>query len=175
MASSNDFEPVEDMTTLPSMDEQSLLRNLQVRYENKDIYTYTGSILVSVNPYEILPLYNLDVVRSYFGVQRGVLPPHIFAIADASYKSMVDDKKNQSIIISGESGAGKTEATKLIIQYLAARTNKRRQAHSMFSDHVWHQGCVYIHDRKSLNKLEDISYSLILFHLSSRLSFSVLV
>lgn len=102
----NGFTAVEDMTTLYNLTEESLLQNLEIRYKQKKIYTYTGSILVSVNPYEILPLYTPDVVRQYFGKQRGSLPPHIFAIADAAYSSMAEEHKNQSVIISGESGAG---------------------------------------------------------------------
>lgn len=95
------------MTTLIDLTEESLLQNLELRYNLKQIYTYTGSILVSVNPYELLPLYTPDVVRQYFGKQRGSLPPHIFAIADSAYTSMTEEGKNQSVIISGESGAGK--------------------------------------------------------------------
>jgi myosin heavy subunit len=101
-----DFTPVEDMTTLFDLTEQSLLQNLEMRYKLKHIYTYTGSILVSVNPYELLPLYTPNVVREYFGKQRGSLPPHIFAIADSAYTSMTEENKNQSVIIAGESGAG---------------------------------------------------------------------
>ncbi|GAM28344.1 hypothetical protein SAMD00019534_115200 [Acytostelium subglobosum LB1] len=125
------FEEVEDMITLSNLTENSLLRNIKSRYGKRLIYTYTGSILVAVNPYEILPIYTPDIVKSYFNKQRGSLPPHIFAIADAAYSSMFEDRKNQSIIISGESGAGKTESTKLIIQYLAARTNKHSQVEQM--------------------------------------------
>eukprot|EP01133_Synstelium_polycarpum_P014767 gene14767-17449_t len=128
---SSGFEPVEDMITLPNLTEDSLLTNLRLRYAKKFIYTYTGSILVAVNPYEILPIYTPDIVKSYFGKARGSLPPHIFAIADAAYTNMQEDRRNQSIIISGESGAGKTESTKLIIQYLAARTNKHSAVEQM--------------------------------------------
>lgn len=103
---STNFSAVEDMTTLVDLTEESLLQNLELRYNVKQIYTYTGSILVSVNPYELLPLYTPAVVREYFGKQRGSLPPHIFAIADAAYTSMTEEYKNQSVIISGESGAG---------------------------------------------------------------------
>ncbi len=105
---------VEDMTKLINLTEESLLNNLHNRYNNKHIYTYTGSILVSLNPYEVLPLYTPDVVRKYIGKQRGALPPHIFAIADAAYTSMAEECKNQSVIISGESGAG----ISLFIQFL---------------------------------------------------------
>ncbi|EGG24917.1 class VII unconventional myosin [Cavenderia fasciculata] len=125
------FEEVEDMITLSNLTEESLLTNLQIRYAKRFIYTYTGSILVAVNPYEVLPIYTPDIVKSYFGKQRGSLPPHIFAIADAAYTNMMEERRNQSIIISGESGAGKTESTKLIIQYLAARTNKHSQVEQM--------------------------------------------
>ncbi|EGC40078.1 class VII unconventional myosin [Dictyostelium purpureum] len=125
------FNPVEDMITLPVLTEESLLLNLKLRYQKKQIYTYTGSILVAVNPYEILPIYTADIVKQYFAKPRTANTPHIFAVADAAYTNMMEEGKNQSLIISGESGAGKTESTKLIIQYLAARTNRHSQVEQM--------------------------------------------
>ncbi|KAM9965453.1 hypothetical protein ACTFIW_005269 [Dictyostelium discoideum] len=125
------FQPVEDMITLPILTEESLLLNLKMRYKKKEIYTYTGSILVAVNPYEILPIYTADIVKSYFAKSRNLMLPHIFAVSDAAFTNMIEEGKNQSIIISGESGAGKTESTKLIIQYLAARTNRHSQVEQM--------------------------------------------
>ncbi|KAK5577072.1 hypothetical protein RB653_002009 [Dictyostelium firmibasis] len=125
------FQPVEDMITLPILTEESLLLNLKMRYKKKEIYTYTGSILVAVNPYEILPIYTADIVKSYFGKSRNTMLPHIFAVSDAAFTNMIEEGKNQSVIISGESGAGKTESTKLIIQYLAARTNRHSQVEQM--------------------------------------------
>lgn len=99
---------------------------------------------MSMNPYQLLPIYTPDVVKKYIGQRLGLQPPHIFATADDAYRLMRDTTKNQSVIIrysdlilfadvvrSGESGAGKTEATKLILQYLAAMTNKRSEIEQM--------------------------------------------
>lgn len=85
---------------------------------------------MSVNPYEHLPIYTHQLLKQYAGQRMGVLPPHIFAVANAAYSALVADKRNQSVIISGESGAGKTEATKLIMQFLAQRTNKQSSVES---------------------------------------------
>uniref|UniRef100_A0A663EAZ9 Myosin VIIB n=1 Tax=Aquila chrysaetos chrysaetos TaxID=223781 RepID=A0A663EAZ9_AQUCH len=82
--------------------------------------TYTGSVLVAVNPYQLLPLYTVDQIRLYFNKRIGELPPHVFAIADNCYFNMKRNKRDQCCVISGESGAGKTESTKLILQFLAA-------------------------------------------------------
>lgn len=82
--------------------------------------TYTGSILVAVNPYQLLPLYTVDYIRLYCNKRIGELPPHVFAIADNCYFNMKRNKRDQCCVISGESGAGKTESTKLILQFLAA-------------------------------------------------------
>eukprot|EP01097_Dermamoeba_algensis_P001703 TRINITY_DN1640_c0_g3_i4.p1 TRINITY_DN1640_c0_g3~~TRINITY_DN1640_c0_g3_i4.p1 ORF type:complete len:2134 (-),score=641.62 TRINITY_DN1640_c0_g3_i4:179-6580(-) len=124
-------EGVEDMINLRNLHEQSLLANLKKRFAKNIIYTFTGSILVSVNPFKILPIYTQEIVQKYVGVRLGLLPPHIFSTAEATYFRMKEDKRNQSVIISGESGAGKTEATKLILQYLAAMTNKHSQVEQM--------------------------------------------
>ncbi|NWQ82292.1 MYO7A protein, partial [Probosciger aterrimus] len=82
--------------------------------------TYTGSILVAVNPYQLLPIYSPEQIRLYTNKKIGEMPPHIFAIADNCYFNMQRNNKDQCCIISGESGAGKTESTKLILQFLAA-------------------------------------------------------
>ncbi|PRP84330.1 class VII unconventional myosin [Planoprotostelium fungivorum] len=113
---------VADMISLQNLTEESLLENLEVRYNKDIIYTYTGSILVAMNPYQVLSLYSMGTVKQYIGKRLGLLPPHVFATADESFRSMSENSKNQSIIISGESGAGKTETTKLILQFLSART-----------------------------------------------------
>lgn len=86
--------------------------------------TYTGSILVAVNPYQILPIYTADQIKLYKERKIGELPPHIFAIGDNAYAHMKRYRQDQCIVISGESGAGKTESTKLILQYLAAISGK---------------------------------------------------
>lgn len=116
---------VDDMIQLQDLHEGSLLFNLQIRYADAKIYTYTGSILVAVNPYQHLGIYGLEVVRKYEGQLIGTLPPHIFAIGAGCYGSMRKNAVNQCVVISGESGAGKTESTKLIMQYLAAVNSEK--------------------------------------------------
>lgn len=111
---------VEDMISLGDLHEAGILRNLLIRYIENIIYTYTGSILVAVNPYQILPIYTNEQIKLYRDKKIGELPPHIFAIGDNAYANMKRNQQDQCIIISGESGAGKTESTKLILQYLAA-------------------------------------------------------
>uniref|UniRef100_A0A3P8Q2U0 Myosin VIIBb n=1 Tax=Astatotilapia calliptera TaxID=8154 RepID=A0A3P8Q2U0_ASTCA len=113
-------EGVDDMIKLGDMTEAGLLRNLLLRHRQGIIYTYTGSVLVAVNPYKDFPIYTEEQVRLYHKRKLGELPPHIFSIAEACYFNMTRHQKNQCCIISGESGAGKTESTKLILQYLAA-------------------------------------------------------
>ncbi|PSN40482.1 Myosin-VIIa [Blattella germanica] len=110
---------VEDMITLADLQEFTILRNLHYRYNKDLIYTYTGSILVAVNPYQILPIYTSNEVNLYKDRKLGELPPHIFAIGDSSFSNMKRFKQNH-----GESGAGKTESTKLILRYLAAISGK---------------------------------------------------
>ncbi|XP_069006967.1 unconventional myosin-VIIa [Embiotoca jacksoni] len=111
---------VDDMIRLGDLNEAGLLRNLLVRHKEGIIYTYTGSILVAVNPYQLLPLYTTDHVHMYTDRRLGELPPHVFAIADSCFFNMRRNRKNQCCVISGESGAGKTENTKLMLQFLAA-------------------------------------------------------
>ncbi|XP_070826045.1 unconventional myosin-VIIa [Chaetodon trifascialis] len=111
---------VEDMIRLGDLNEAGILRNLLIRYRERLIYTYTGSILVAVNPYQLLPIYTADQIRLYTNKKIGEMPPHIFAIADNCYFNMQRNNRDQCCIISGESGAGKTESTKLILQFLAA-------------------------------------------------------
>ncbi|XP_055389301.1 myosin-VIIa isoform X2 [Condylostylus longicornis] len=115
---------VEDMISLGDLHEAGILRNLLIRYNENIIYTYTGSILVAVNPYQILPIYTADQIKLYKERKIGELPPHIFAIGDNAYANMKRYRQDQCIVISGESGAGKTESTKLILQYLAAISGK---------------------------------------------------
>ncbi|XP_026180323.1 unconventional myosin-XV [Mastacembelus armatus] len=115
---------VEDMTQLEEMQEEAVLVNMRKRFERQLIYTYIGSILVSVNPYKMYNIYGTDMVLLYKGRALGENPPHLFAIANAAYSKMMDAKHNQVIIISGESGSGKTEATKLVLRYLAAIHHK---------------------------------------------------
>ncbi|XP_048332477.2 myosin-15 isoform X1 [Ziziphus jujuba] len=118
-ADEEDHGGVDDMTKLTYLNEPGVLYNLQRRYALNDIYTYTGSILIAVNPFTKLPhLYDVHMMEQYKGAPFGELSPHVFAVADASYRAMMNEDRSQSILVSGESGAGKTETTKLIMQYL---------------------------------------------------------
>ncbi|KAK4425365.1 Myosin-8 [Sesamum alatum] len=111
---------VDDMTKLAYLHEPGVLQNLKSRYDVNEIYTYTGNILIAVNPFQRLPhLYNDDVMEKYKGVGLGELSPHPFAIADGAYRQMIKEGISQSILVSGESGAGKTESTKMLMCYLA--------------------------------------------------------
>ncbi|XP_034078230.1 myosin VIb isoform X5 [Gymnodraco acuticeps] len=110
---------VEDNCTLMYLNEATLLNNVSVRYNKDHIYTYVANILIAVNPYYDIPkLYGPDAIKSYKGKSLGTLPPHVFAIADKAYRDMKVLKMSQSIIVSGESGAGKTENTKFVLRYL---------------------------------------------------------
>ncbi|XP_063765202.1 myosin VIb isoform X2 [Eleginops maclovinus] len=110
---------VEDNCTLMYLNEATLLNNVRVRYNKDHIYTYVANILIAVNPYYDIPkLYGPDAIKSYQGKSLGTLPPHVFAIADKAYRDMKVLKMSQSIIVSGESGAGKTENTKFVLRYL---------------------------------------------------------
>ncbi|XP_039109102.1 unconventional myosin-VIIb [Hyaena hyaena] len=115
----NSMRGVDDMIRLGDLNEAGMVHNLLIRYQQHKIYTYTGSILVAVNPFQVLPLYTLEQVQLYYNRHMGELPPHVFAIANNCYFNMKRNKRDQCCIISGESGAGKTETTKLILQFLA--------------------------------------------------------
>ncbi|XP_012569386.1 myosin-6-like isoform X1 [Cicer arietinum] len=111
---------VDDMTKLAYLHEPGVLNNLRSRYDINEIYTYTGNILIAVNPFVKLPhLYDSHMMAQYKGAAFGELSPHPFAVADAAYRLMINEGISQSILVSGESGAGKTESTKLLMQYLA--------------------------------------------------------
>ena len=113
------FEKVEDMAGLTYLNEASVLHNLKQRYYSGLIYTYSGLFCVAINPYRNLPIYTEQVIKMFKGKRRTEMPPHIFSIADNAYSDMLQDRENQSILITGESGAGKTENTKKVIQYFA--------------------------------------------------------
>ncbi|XP_042483036.1 myosin-6-like [Macadamia integrifolia] len=111
---------VDDMTKLAYLHEPGVLDNLRTRYDINEIYTYTGSILIAVNPFRRLPhLYDIHMMEQYKGAAFGELSPHPFAVADAAYRQMINEGISQSILVSGESGAGKTESTKMLMRYLA--------------------------------------------------------
>ncbi|XP_053325018.1 myosin-9 [Spea bombifrons] len=113
------FSKVEDMAELTCLNEASVLHNLKERYYSGLIYTYSGLFCVVINPYKNLPIYSEDIVDMYKGKKRHEMPPHIYAITDTAYRSMMQDREDQSVLCTGESGAGKTENTKKVIQYLA--------------------------------------------------------
>uniref|UniRef100_A0A452EX67 Unconventional myosin-Vb n=1 Tax=Capra hircus TaxID=9925 RepID=A0A452EX67_CAPHI len=107
-----------DLTALSYLHEPAVLHNLKVRFlESNHIYTYCGIVLVAINPYDQLPIYGQDVIYAYSGQNMGDMDPHIFAVAEEAYKQMARDEKNQSIIVSGESGAGKTVSAKYAMRY----------------------------------------------------------
>ncbi|XP_044309524.1 myosin-3 [Varanus komodoensis] len=113
------FDRIEDMAMLTHLHEPAVLYNLKDRYSSWMIYTYSGLFCVTINPYKWLPVYNPEVVAGYRGKKRSEAPPHIFSISDNAYQFMLTDRENQSILITGESGAGKTVNTKRVIQYFA--------------------------------------------------------
>nr|XP_020821553.1 myosin-1 isoform X2 [Phascolarctos cinereus] len=113
------YDKIEDMAMMTHLHEPAVLYNLKERYAAWMIYTYSGLFCVTVNPYKWLPVYNAEVVTAYRGKKRQEAPPHIFSISDNAYQFMLTDRENQSILITGESGAGKTVNTKRVIQYFA--------------------------------------------------------
>ncbi|XP_014245714.1 myosin heavy chain, muscle isoform X33 [Cimex lectularius] len=113
------YEKVEDMADLTYLNDASVLYNLKQRYYHKLIYTYSGLFCVAINPYKRFPVYTLRCAKLYRGKRRNEVPPHIFAISDGAYVNMLTNKENQSMLITGESGAGKTENTKKVIAYFA--------------------------------------------------------
>ncbi|XP_047212490.1 myosin-4-like [Girardinichthys multiradiatus] len=124
------FDKIEDMVMMTHLNEPAVLFNLKERYAAWMIYTYSGLFCVTVNPYKWLPVYNPEVVRAYRGKKKMEVPPHIFALSDNAYQFMLTDRVNQSILITGESGAGKTVNTKRVIQYfatIAVATDKKKE------------------------------------------------
>uniref|UniRef100_A0A8C6TF00 Myosin, heavy chain 14, non-muscle n=1 Tax=Neogobius melanostomus TaxID=47308 RepID=A0A8C6TF00_9GOBI len=113
------FSKVEDMADLTCLNEASVLHNLRERYYSGLIYTYSGLFCVVINPYKNLPVYTESIVEMYRGKKRHEMPPHIYAISEAAYRSMLQGNKPEPYLKAGESGAGKTENTKKVIQYLA--------------------------------------------------------
>ncbi|CAK5079074.1 unnamed protein product [Meloidogyne enterolobii] len=125
------------MAELTHLNEASVLHNLRQRYANTMIYTYSGLFCVAINPYKRLPIYSESVCKMYIGRRRNEMPPHIFSICDEAYRNMMNEQENQSMLITGESGAGKTENTKKVIGYFAVvggpsgvSTTRRRSSSS---------------------------------------------
>uniref|UniRef100_A0A0F8CAS0 Myosin heavy chain, fast skeletal muscle n=1 Tax=Larimichthys crocea TaxID=215358 RepID=A0A0F8CAS0_LARCR len=113
------FDKIEDMAMMTHLNEASVLYNLKERYAAWMIYTYSGLFCATVNPYKWLPVYDAEVVNAYRGKKRMEAPPHIFSVSDNAFQFMLMDRENQSVLITGESGAGKTVNTKRVIQYFA--------------------------------------------------------
>ncbi|XP_011506389.1 PREDICTED: myosin heavy chain, muscle isoform X17 [Ceratosolen solmsi marchali] len=113
------YEKAEDMSNLTYLNDASVLHNLKQRYYHKLIYTYSGLFCVAINPYKRYPVYTQRCAKLYRGKRRSEVPPHIFAISDGAYVNMLTNSENQSMLITGESGAGKTENTKKVIAYFA--------------------------------------------------------
>merc|ERR1719512_197694 len=114
------FEQCEDMANLTFLNDASVFWNLKVRFCAKLIYTYSGLFCIVVNPYKRYPIYTGTVVKMYLGKRKNEVPPHLWAITETAYRNMLTNSKDQSMLITGESGAGKTENTKKVISYLAA-------------------------------------------------------
>ena len=108
------------MADLTYLNDASVFHNLDVRFKAKLIYTYSGLFCIVVNPYKRYPIYTATCVKLYLGKRRNEVPPHLWAITETAYRNMLTNSKNQSMLITGESGAGKTENTKKVIAYLAA-------------------------------------------------------
>ncbi|XP_068118862.1 myosin-10 isoform X5 [Hyperolius riggenbachi] len=127
------FSKVEDMAELTCLNEASVLHNLKDRYYSGLIYTYSGLFCVVINPYKNLPIYSENIIEMYRGKKRHEMPPHIYAISESAYRCMLQDREDQSILCTGESGAGKTENTKKVIQYLAhvASSHKGKKDHTI--------------------------------------------
>nr|AAA39800.1 myosin I [Mus musculus] len=115
---------VGDMVLLEPLNEETFIDNLKKRFDHNEIYTYIGSVVISVNPYRSLPIYSPEKVEDYRNRNFYELSPHIFALSDEAYRSLRDQDKDQCILITGESGAGKTEASKLVMSYVAAVCGK---------------------------------------------------
>ncbi|KAG5440543.1 hypothetical protein PCK2_000368 [Pneumocystis canis] len=125
------FDKVDDMAELTYLNEASIVNNLNLRYSSGLIYTYSGLFLVAVNPYKSLPIYTDEYINIYRNSKRSNSKPHIYAITDLAFHNMLEMRENQSILITGESGAGKTENTKKVIQYLTAVATSQSNKHHL--------------------------------------------
>merc|ERR1712223_171036 len=132
------FDCSEDMADLTYLNDACVLWNSVVRYKNELIYTYSGLFCIAINPYKRFPIYTLRTMELYVGKRRNEVPPHIFAIAEGAYQGMMNTCCNQSILITGESGAGKTENTKQVISYFATicSSGKRKEGEASLEDKI---------------------------------------
>ncbi|NXP58903.1 MYO1A protein, partial [Chloropsis cyanopogon] len=126
-----DAEAVADLVLLDPLTEESLVQTLRERFRRHDIYTYIGNVVISVNPYQSLPIYTPEKVEEYHNCSFFAVKPHIYAIADDAYRSLRDRDRDQCILITGESGAGKTEASKLVMSYVAAVSSKGEEVNKV--------------------------------------------
>ena len=126
------------MANLTYLNDASVFHNLKVRYVAKLIYTYSGLFCVVVNPYKRYPIYTPTVVKIYLGKRRNEVPPHLWAISETAYRNMLQNAKDQAMLITGESGAGKTENTKKVIAYLAmvACSSKKAEKKVSLEDQI---------------------------------------
>ncbi|KAK0545973.1 Myosin type-2 heavy chain 1 [Tilletia horrida] len=113
------LEATDDLTNLSYLNEPAVLHTILNRYSQRMIYTYSGIVLIAVNPFYALSLYSPEIIQAYSGRRKGELEPHLFAIAEDAYRCMIRDEKDQTIVVSGESGAGKTVSAKYIMRYFA--------------------------------------------------------
>merc|ERR1712213_151725 len=132
------FDCCVDMAGLTYLNDACVLWNSVVRYKNQLIYTYSGLFCIAINPYKRFPIYTQRAMEIYMGMRRSECPPHIFGVAEGSYQGMMNVGKNQSILITGESGAGKTENTKKVISYFASigATGKKKEGEPGLEDKI---------------------------------------
>eukprot|EP00924_Labyrinthula_sp_SR-Ha-C_P015036 augustus_masked-scaffold_9-processed-gene-6.5-mRNA-1 protein AED:0.07 eAED:0.07 QI:0/-1/0/1/-1/1/1/0/1819 len=124
------LEPLPDMVGFKELHEFSILHNLRLRFANNDIYTSIGRILTSVNPFKQLPIYSPEIMEEYMKLGSRKLPPHVYGVADDAFNAMISTGESQSCIVSGESGAGKTEATKVFLQYISEKSKRAVSSNS---------------------------------------------
>ncbi|XP_052421050.1 unconventional myosin-Ib isoform X5 [Carassius gibelio] len=122
---------VGDMVLIEPLSEDTFIENLRKRFDHNEIYTYIGSVVISMNPYKSLPIYTAEKVEEYRNRNFYELSPHIYALADEAYRSLRDQDKDQCILITGESGAGKTEASKFVMSYVAAVCGKGQEVNKV--------------------------------------------
>merc|ERR1712045_986681 len=132
------FDCSDDMAGLTYLNDACVLWNSVVRYKNQLIYTYSGLFCIAINPYIRFPIYTQRAMEIYMGLRRQECPPHIFGVAESSYQGMMNNGKNQSILITGESGAGKTENTKKVISYFASigASGKKKEGEPGLEDKI---------------------------------------
>ncbi|CAG8571930.1 12_t:CDS:10 [Funneliformis caledonium] len=120
------LESSDDLTNLSYLNEPAVLHTIRTRYLQRNIYTYSGIVLIATNPFSSVSLYSQDIIQAYSGKRRGELEPHVFAIAEDAYRAMLRENKNQTIVVSGESGAGKTASAKFVMRYFASVDDKEK-------------------------------------------------